>query len=232
MESDLLKALEHVKGKITGKTGTAGDMPGGAGRGQTAPTGEPADTLKGQLMRLMQEVSGIQAKKETTDPVAVQKLIRLAEFTEAFVKTVEAQQIVNTVLQESDNRFLLQIPLLFPGGLRMGELYVEKDVNPSKSEGKKDQYRVVFFLDMDAMGMVMIDASIRDRTVGCAIKCEHGDIRDFMAAHLPELEQSLLARGYQVDYMTCGVENSLGEEKRNYMEGQGLYSDDLVNLFA
>lgn len=202
------------------------------GKAEIAALKEFPETLKGQLMQLSQEVAAIIEREEKIDQGSLQKLARVLEFANSSVKTLESQQVVNVALKDGDGTYMLQIPILFPDGFRTGELYIEKDNDPESKEKEEGRYRVVFFLDMDAMGRIMIDASMGKNRIGFTIKCERESVRDFIMSRIAELTDRLAAQGYQIDYMACRVERDIEKEQKQYILQQSVYSQDAINLFV
>jgi len=231
-ENNLMKIVkDQVKEGRTGVPVSKGEAettaPDDAGRVKTA-----ADNLKVQLMRLSDDIERLFEKGAVKDEKVAQQLNRLGDFAGRAVKSLESQQVVNVLMQESDNRFMLQIPFQLQGGIRMAEVYVEKDRDAGRKDPEGRSYRVVFFLDMDAIGSVMVDANIREKRISCTMKCETEPVRAFAAAQLPVLENSLAAQGYQIDFFSCSLEKSIAEEKHQYVSGQNFYAEHAVHVIA
>jgi hypothetical protein len=196
------------------------------------PIKEATDNIKGQLLKLSYEIDQILAKGDIKDTEVLKQLTRLSDFANRAVKTVEAQQVVNVVLQESDSRFVLQIPIQFQVGMRMAEVYVETERDSGRTDADGRSYRVVFFLDMDAIGSIMVDASIRSKKISCIVKCETEPVRRFAAEHLASLEERLAAQGYEIDYLSCSLEASIADERHQYVSTQNFYTDNAVHIVA
>jgi hypothetical protein len=184
-------------------------------------------TLKGLLLKLaasLQDPSGSLPSTESTR--------RLSELVEKGINAIEAQQVVNVLLQESNQTFMLQIPLLFPQGLRMQEVYIEGDREPSAEQDEQRRYRIVFFLDMTAIGTLMVDAGVKGQTVSCALRSEDAAVCDFINPLLTALQDRFLALGYDVAYLGCYPDNNLALTRDRYRQGLALYEQDAVNVFA
>jgi len=230
LENNLMKIVkDQVKENKAGMPVSKGDAetaaPAEAGRVKTA-----ADNLKGQLMKLSDDIERLFGKGVIKDEKVMQQLNRLGDFAGRAVKSLESQQVVNVLLQESDNRFMLQIPFQLQGGIRMAEVYIEKDRDAGRKDPEGRSYRIVFFLDMDAIGSVMVDANIREKRISCTMKCETEPVRAFAAAQLPILENSLAAQGYRIDFFSCSLEKSIAEEKQQYISGQNFYAEHAVHV--
>lgn len=230
-EGNLLKMIREYGKEAPGKPELKEPAAKG-GKAEIAVPKEMSGTLKGQLMQLSQEVAAIIDRKETIDQGSLQKLARALDFANSSVKALESQQVVNVALQDGDGTYMLQIPILFPDGFRTGELYIEKDNDPDSTEREEGRYRVVFFLDMDAMGRIMIDASMGKNRIGFTIKCERESIRDYIMSRIAELTDRLTAQGYKIDYMACRVERDIEKEQKQYILQQSVYSQDAINLFV
>jgi hypothetical protein len=232
LENDLMRLLKEQGDVLQGKPLKNKEAPEKGTSGDAGPIKNAGDNLKGQLMKLSEEIGQIFEQGDIKDSKITQQLTRLNDFTNHAVKSLESQQVVNVLLQETDGRFMLQIPLQFQEGIRMAEVYVEKDRDPGKKDADRRSYRVVFFLDMDAIGSIMVDASIREQNISCVVKCESEPVRDFAIGHLASLEDRLIAQGYQIDFLTCSLEKSIAEERHEYVNSQNLYADNVVNVFA
>lgn len=240
LENNLVKLVKEQgqeQGKEPGKeppvrqSAHKGAVAAGPAR-DAGPIRDAVDSLKGQLLKLSSEIGQILAKGDIKDTEVLKQLNRLGDFANQAVKTVEAQQAVNVVLQESDSGFVLQIPVQLRDGMRMAEVYVEADRDSGRSDANGRSYRVVFFLDMDAIGNIMVDASIRNKRISCTVKCETEPVRRFAAELLASLEEGLAAQGYGIDYLACNLEASIAEERHHYISTQNFYTDNAVHIVA
>ena len=187
--------------------------------------------LKSLLMKLSDELHNLLAGKESFDYEEITRLRSLSEYVDSSIKTIESHQIINFVLQETESKYLFQIPVLFPDTVRKSDIFVECDRN-TRREGYEGQYRIIFFLDMDILGEIMIEAELKGDKIDCLIKCGDQEVCDFISPFLTELRESLSAAGCEIDTTKCVVGRDLVKEKIDYYQGRVLYDRDVIDLFA
>jgi hypothetical protein len=162
-----------------------------------------SDNIKGLLSKISDKVDMLMMNAR--HPGAE----RLAQFLNSSLKTIEAHQVVNVLLQENENEYMFQIPVLLPEQLGMAEIYVKFDDMDSNSGGRKKQQKVLFLLNMDALGDIVVEATIDMKRMGCTVRCSREEIRVFIVPFLRELEEKLVALGYDIDHLTCVTETDI-----------------------
>ncbi|HVO65625.1 MAG TPA: hypothetical protein VMT12_03995 [Syntrophales bacterium] len=189
------------------------------------------DNLKSLLMKLSDDLHNLLARNESFDPEVGARLKSLSEFVDRSIKTIESQQIVNFVLQETESKYLFQIPILFPDGVRKRDIFVEYDRNTREGEFK-GQYRIIFFLDMDMLGEMIIEAEMKGDKIDCLIKCSDHKISDFISPFLGELRESLTTAGCEINTVKCITGDDLTKEKFDYYQDRALSNRDVIDLFV
>ncbi|HRR41911.1 MAG TPA: flagellar hook-length control protein FliK, partial [Syntrophales bacterium] len=150
------------------------------------------------------------------------------DFLERSVKTVEALQVMNILCREREDGFIFQIPFLFPGGVKTGDVFVRRNRNPGPDG---NIYDVVLFLDLDALGKIVVEAGMRGERIRCNIRCENEELSDFLSSALDELRESVHRAGCTMESVACIAEADL-EEKREAFYRERLFPGDAVNLFV
>ncbi|MCX5855182.1 MAG: hypothetical protein NTZ24_11570 [Deltaproteobacteria bacterium] len=186
-------------------------------------------TLKEILLKLSSKLQTLQATPDFTDLEMQQKINKLSNFADHALGVIESLQVVNVLAQEQDHLYVIQLPFQCPDGIRMQDIFIEKD-RENHSPGRGSQYRLVLFLDMDALGEVAVDAGIRDRSLRCTIKCRHQNICDFISSLLPELEEKLSAIGYDAINIQCVLERNLPEWKQDFLNDHKLFCMNTINV--
>lgn len=188
------------------------------------------ETLKGLLMKLSEELrpqlggDGIAGKED------VQKVAQLAKFTEASIKTIECQQMINVSYKTNDANYLLQIPILFPEEMKTVDLFIETEKDGGGGNAGK-RYHVVMLLDMDALGEMMVDVSLAGNKLGCVFKFDDPEAKEFFSAFLSDLENAASLLGYECNFLNCVLLETLKETREYYH--RELFSDrDAVNVFV
>jgi hypothetical protein len=139
---------------------------------------------------------------------------KLSQFINSSLKTIEAHQVVNVLLQENENEYMFQIPLLLPEQLGLAEIFVKFDDMDSKRGGRKKQQKVLFLLSMDALGDIVVEATIDMKRMGCIVRCGREEIRAFIVPFLRELEEKLVALGYDIAHLKCVTEKDISMIKK------------------
>lgn len=189
------------------------------------PTAERS--LKGVLMKIAGDLRN--AETGTGSPARDEEGLRgFLDFLERSVKTVEALQVMNILCREREDGFIFQIPFLFPGGVKTGDVFVRRNRNPGPDG---DIYDVVLFLDLDALGKIVVEAGMRGERIRCNIRCENEELSDFLSSALDELRESVHRAGYTMESVACIAEADL-EEKREAFYRERLFPGDAVNLFV
>jgi hypothetical protein len=139
---------------------------------------------------------------------------KLSQFIHSSLKTIEAHQVVNVLLQDNENEYMFQIPLLLPEQLGLAEIFVKFDDTDSNRRGRKKQQKVLFLLSMDALGDIVVEATIDMKRMGCIVRCGREEIRAFIVPFLRELEEKLVALGYDIAHLKCVTETDISMIKK------------------
>jgi len=194
--------------------------------GRTMSAGDASQNLKGLLLK----VSGrLQSLMETGKLPAAEKL---AGFVRSSLQTIESHQVVNYLFQEHEGKYLFQIPLLFPENTGLAEIFVKFGDRDSKGKGRWGEKSVLFLLNMDALGDIVVEAKIKRKKIGCVLKCGDENICDFIRPFLKELGEKLTALGYEIDYLKCVTEKDNLKIKSEHREFQNLFALEGVDILA
>ena len=183
------------------------------------------------MTELSSDLHNLLMNKDSLDGEEKMALDSLSKYVDSSIKTIESQQIINIILQEAENKYLFQIPIVFPDGVRNGDIFVEYDRH-SKKGGEKGRYRVIFFLSMDVLGDMIIDARLKGDKIDCIVKCADRDVCEFISSFLEELQESLLTLGCKIDIVKCIAEEDLVKERIDYYHNSVLYNMEVIDLFA
>ncbi len=184
-----------------------------------------SQNLKGILIRL----SGrLQTLMETRNLPAAEKL---AGFISSSLKTIDSHQVINYMFQENEGKYMFQIPLLFPENLGLAEIFVKFRDQNSKGKGSQGDKRVLFLLNMDVLGDIVVDAKIEAKKIDCVLKCEDENVCDFIRPFLVELGERLMALGYGIDCLKCVTEKD-NLKIKSEREFQNLFSLESIDIIA
>lgn len=157
------------------------------------------------------------------------KLENILRFIETGAKVMEQLQIVNAMTLAKDQLLMLQLPLQCQGEIRMQDIFIETDASPHKEEALK-KFRVVLFLDMDALGQTVCDISMENHRLNAVVKTPDAATEQFLNTIFSELKERLTAAGYQCKYLVCIHDKDVDSWKRHYLKKLNIYSTSSVDL--
>ena len=189
---------------------------------------ETRHTLKEILLKLSSEPQTIQGTRDSAEPDLSKKVEQPLNIIDHALKVIESLQVVNVLAQEQENLFLFQIPFQCPNGIRMQDIFIETD-REKDGENTGKPYRVVLFLDMDALGELGVDAGLKDRSLRCTIKCRTKDVLDYMSVLLPELQKKLSGIGYETCRLECVLVEDIQSWKHEFLAEYKLFSQNMIN---
>jgi len=201
-------------------------------KGDSSPL-SGAVNLKSAFMKLAADIQrGIAIRPDIPEQER-QAIMRLADYAEKSVRTLETQQVINTMIRENENRFMLQIPFALPRDTVMQDIFIEIDGSGGgkDSDGERP-FRIVFFLLLDALGEMIIDVSIKGQELMADLSCQREDIASLVRNHIGDLQENLESLGFRITGMTCNVRPDILERKQNYIRNVSCYGEEVVNIFA
>lgn len=190
------------------------------------------ENLKASLLKLSAAVTEALKDAPKLDSHATARLVNLSLFTAEALKTIEARQAVNVIYQQNESGLYLQIPLAMGGMLRQADIFITPDDKNADAPAKYSSCSVMVFLDMDYLGEISIDASLKEGRIRCVIKCENEEITELVRASGEKLKAALEGIGYGIERIDCLQATELRQKRSDYIEQQILGSMDLVNRFA
>ncbi|MBU8911021.1 MAG: hypothetical protein KOO65_07110, partial [Desulfobacterales bacterium] len=157
---------------------------------------------------------------------------KLEGFVRSSLKTIDSHQVINYMFQEYEGKYMFQIPLLFPEKFGLAEIFVKFRDQDSQGKDRQGEKSVLFLLNMDALGDMVVEAKIKTKKIGCVLKCENEIVCDFIRPFLKDLGDKLTALGYEIDYLKCVTEKDNLKIKSEHREFQNLFSLEGVDILA
>lgn len=197
---------------------------GGAGAGEKAGSRTPSGgSLKGLLLRAAADPQFLEALwgREPDGKRSGQDVVR--QFVDNGLGAIETEQLLNLVLQETENRYFLSLPFLFPGGFRMQDLVIQFDRRRREGGEAQRSFQVTLHLDLDVLGKAIADVTMTGDRVGCAIRFEEKKGRDLLAPHMEELAGRLKASGYGLQFLTCTEDPGVREDREAFLRQRLVY---------
>jgi hypothetical protein len=158
----------------------------------------------------------------------IEQMIKLADLA---TRVIESLQIVNFMAMEQDGLFVLHLPFQFHEDIRTQDLYIESD---RSAGGKKSgfKYRIVLFLDMDALGQMAIDASYQDKAIRLTMKCSEPYVCEFMQTLSQDLRETLIRSGYSVSGVQCIEDRDSQQWKSEFVRNHTTLSCNVIDVCA
>jgi len=195
--------------------------------------GDDQTSVKRLFMDILNTLSGSMGDVSNLDDALLNQLKQLRSFSEESIASLETQQILNVLSRESDGPYILQLPFSFPEGVRMQNVYIEREKEHGKDdEGKAASFRMTIFLDLDQMGEITLDARFQGKKIDCVFHCQNDEISNFVGNYLEELKEKLAGAGYEVGGLQCLVEENIHVLRNEYLSRQPFNNRLALNLFA
>lgn len=184
-----------------------------------------SQNLKGILINMSDR---LQSLMKTRNLPAAKKL---AGFISSSLKIIDTHQVINYQFQEYEGKYMFHIPLLFPEKMGLAEIFVNFKDRNSKDKDHQGKKSVLFLLNMDVLGDVVVEAQIEPKKIVCVLKCENENVCDFIKPFLGELGEKLMAMGYGIDTLKCMAKK---ESLKTKSEGefQNLFTLKSVDIKA
>lgn len=126
------------------------------------------------------------------------------------INNIESHQSVN-ILAQSDSKinpeqksFIFQIPYIIQNEFKTIKFYLKNKKQGKGEEKLKEEYSLVFILDMVNTGMLRINVNIKDKNVYCQINTEKEKVASFFKQFVPDLTKQLSSIGLNVT-VECSV---------------------------
>lgn len=185
-------------------------------------------TLKEILLKLSAEWSVVQTAlgDDELDGCPLRPFSDLADHA---ARVIESLQIVNVLAQKQDGLFMLLIPVQFPDGIRMQEIFIETDRGNGEPDAEK-QCRILLFLDMDPIGELAVDMGVKKGTLHCTIKCPDRKVFDFIEPLLPALSHALSGSDYAVGVIQCALDRNIPSWKQDFLQDHSLFTRNSIDV--
>ena len=180
--------------------------------------------LKGLLTQIIDKMHAVNGNAEHP---GMEKLI--GAFDTA-IKAIESHQIINAALQEQEQKYLFQVPIVFPDGTGMAEIFMKYDTDSEKKTGHKKIWTLHCLLSMDALGDITVDAQIEIKRIKCAIYCRDEVVRSFIRPHVADIQEKLSALGYEVPSVGCFIKSDVGKMRKQWVSIPHSDDRDGVNV--
>ncbi|MFA5183093.1 MAG: flagellar hook-length control protein FliK [Syntrophales bacterium] len=202
-------------------------------QGSNIAKGDDRTSVKGLFMDILNNLNAFMDDVSNLNDALLNHLKQLRTFTEESISSLETHQIINVLSRESDGPFILQLPFAFPEGVRMQNIYIEREKEKREEEGgKSPSFRMTIFLDLDQMGEITLDTRFQGKKIDCVFHCQNDDISNFISAYLEELKEILEGAGYDVGGLQCLVEDNVRLMRHEYLARQPFNNRLVLNLFA
>jgi hypothetical protein len=198
-----------------------------AGRGitKTANFNDFSQNLKALLIKMSDRL------RLFTENRSLSAIEKLSGFIDSSIRTIESHQVINYLFQEHEGKYLFQIPILFPEKMGWAEIFIKFENKNSEGRDQQKQKCVMFLLNMDALGDIIVEAKIMQKNIGCILKCKHNELRNFILPFFDELRAKLKDMEYKVDYLECIVDTDILEGDQ-YCDFHDLLAQEKIDLLV
>lgn len=169
------------------------------------------DNVKGFLTQIIDKMHAI---NKQADHSGMKQLISASDNT---MKAIESLQIMNVALQEQEQKYLFQIPIVFPDGTGMAEIFMKYDKESEQKKGHKKTWTLHCLLSMDALGDITVEAQIEVNKVKCTIYCQDEAVRSFIQDRVEEIQEKLSALGYDTTYVGCSIRTDMKKMREQWV---------------
>jgi len=215
--SRLGMSLEYDLGRLAGGP-PSGEAPSAAG-----------SNLKALLLKLS---SALERTLQNEAGRGKSEGILLKAFADDLLGAIASRQAVNVAYRQNESGLYLQIPLDSGGVLRQVDIFIAPDAQKDFPEGKFSSCSLAIFLDLDCLGAMAAEASLRDRRLRLVIRCESEQTRHVVAAQTGQLIQSISAAGYTLERLECLTQADLEKRRAEFIRRTVLEASGRVDHFA
>lgn len=165
--------------------------------------GRFTDIIKEDIKKIIFESAKIAEEQTRTQNISKDaetanknKLDKILRTVKQFIDNIEIDQIVNYIAKEERGAFHLQIPFVNGDSVDIARLYIYKRVDDGEGKDKsasikKDNYYLVFFLDMKRIGDIRVDVYINKSMVNCIFIVENRETAEFIKGYSSDLIEGL-----------------------------------------
>ncbi len=208
LESDILKAME-------------------GGRDAVRDLQERPD-----LKRALAEIAQLVQAEEGVSPGSAERaaLKTLAALADSGIKNIEALQVANVAMQDSEGPGAFQTPIVFPENRGTAHLIIEGDGREDPAK-KGTSQKIMLLLELDRLGAMRVEASLAEGRIGCLFRCESSGARELVTGALDALRESLEAAGCSVSSLGCITDENIRRENQVCLN-ERLGGGESLSLFA
>ncbi len=129
-------------------------------------------------------------------------------------------QALNLLALAKGGAYQFQIPFFDGFNLSTVWFSIERDGGGDTREGelKERGYRILFFLDLERLGPIRIDAYMKDRSLRVSFFLAGEEALHRLRSELPELRGTLQSLGYQEILLSAESLSQLAPEKREMFD--------------
>lgn len=179
----------------------------------------------GEVSQLLQAEDG--AAPGVADRAGLRALIALVD---SGIKSIEALQVANVAMQDTQGPCAFQVPIVFDENRGTAHLFVESGDQEVKGN-KGTIHKILLLLDLDRLGAMRVEASLAEGRLDCLFRCETRAASDLVNGGLDCLKESLEAAGCRVSTLGCIADGNIrGENQVSLNERLGI--GESLSLFA
>jgi len=158
--------------------------------------------LKGQVLELVRKLDDHIKKMSLPEPI-LRQVSDMVQNVQRTIQGIEYHQLNQQFSRQENLPVLLQVPSHLLGNEEHIQIYVRRDFEEGAGQDSdpREQYKLVFLLDLSALGSLRIDTQIREEGLSIHINSEDPQVIQFINSRSGALEDSLKEMGFSADIL-------------------------------
>lgn len=178
---------------------------------------ETHDDIKGMILDLLSDTSSLSPEVGKT--------------LESALASLENLQLMNKISTSEAGVFFLPFPIMFEGSFSFGQIFFDLP-EESKAENSEKPFRVSLILNMTEIGKLKADVSFLKKKISGTVIVSSEETRDLFIENLPDLENNLLARGFESADFSVRIPRSSSELDSSSVFSSMVEKNDGLNILA
>jgi len=150
---------------------------------------------------------------------------------ESALGSLENLQVMNKISTSEAGVFFLPFPIMFNGSFTFGQIFFDMP-EESQAENREKPFRVSLILNMTEIGKLRADVSFLKKKISGTVIVSSAETKDLFAENLGDLENSLLAMGFDAADFSVRIPRSTSELDSSSVFSGMVEKSDSLNILA
>ncbi|WP_027360527.1 flagellar hook-length control protein FliK [Desulforegula conservatrix] len=178
---------------------------------------ETQHDIKGMILDLLSDTSSLSPEVGKT--------------LESALASLENLQLMNKISTSEAGVFFLPFPIMFEGSFSFGQIFFDLP-EESQAENSEKPFRVSLILNMTEIGKLKADVSFLKKKISGTVIVSSEETRDLFIENLPDLENNLLARGFESADFSVRIPRSSSELDSSSVFSSMVEKNDGFNILV